>query len=84
MVSSIDSLHLSSPLSCKVNNETVKEAKDGNKKLKKQGRKSRNNSVDRKSAKGKLILPCQFCNEVFNRKDRLDRHIFTHTKEVSI
>ena len=30
----------------------------------------------------KLKYKCTFCNERFKRKDRLDRHIFIHTKEV--
>lgn len=25
---------------------------------------------------------CSFCNQKFKRKERLDRHIFTHTNEV--
>lgn len=27
---------------------------------------------------------CEFCKKVFKRKDRLDRHIFSHTGIVSI
>ena len=27
---------------------------------------------------------CDFCKKVFKRKDRLDRHIFSHTGIVSI
>lgn len=32
----------------------------------------------------KLKYPCEFCQLSFNRKDRLDRHLFKHTGIVSI
>lgn len=30
----------------------------------------------------KLEYVCTFCDESFKRKDRLDRHLFSHTKKV--
>lgn len=32
----------------------------------------------------KLKFKCKFCKESFRRKDRLDRHVFSHTGEVFI
>lgn len=41
---------------------------------------SQNKEFSKETREFKFV--CKFCNKSFKRKDRLDRHIFTHTKKV--
>lgn len=38
--------------------------------------------IKKEVPKKKTEYSCEFCNEIFTRKDRLDRHMFAHTGKV--
>jgi hypothetical protein len=46
--------------------------------------KEKNKKKPSKVIKSRGKYSCAFCEKTFKRQDRLDRHTFTHTKEVII
>lgn len=79
MVSYADYYHLATSLDIDAKHYINKEAIEVNPGMKyvKTKKKKAKSKIENKTK-----YSCEFCNEVFARKDRLDRHRFTHTKKV--
>lgn len=67
----------------KENAQVVKPTKNYKVKLKKLAAADKSDiKVKDGKTKKYQIMNCPFCDEAYTRKDRFDRHVFSHTKEV--
>lgn len=80
MVSYADYYNLAASLNIDAKQCTNKETTEVNLDMKYM--KAKKKKPKSKNIENKIKYSCEFCNEVFARKDRLERHRFTHTKKV--